>query len=180
MQTYIALLRGINVGGHHKVPMAALKKELARLGFEKIQTLLNSGNVIFETPATDEKELETKLAQHLEEVFGFPIPTLVRKAEDLQRLIMQDPFAGVELTDSTRLYVTFLREKPAQDLILPWTSEDGAFKILGIENHMISSVVDISIAKTPQAMGALESMFGKDITTRNWNTVNKIVTKATA
>jgi len=56
-EKYVAFLRGINVGGHHKVPMADLRKELEKLGFENVMTLLNSGNIIFEVISDYEENL---------------------------------------------------------------------------------------------------------------------------
>jgi len=78
-EKYVAFLRGINVGGHHKVPMADLRKELEKLGFENVETLLNSANIIFEAISDYEENLEKKISAHLEKSFGFPIPTIVRK-----------------------------------------------------------------------------------------------------
>jgi len=77
---YVAFLRGINVSGHHKVPMAELRKELTKLGFTNVITLLNSGNVIFESSSDDAELLEKTIAEHLEKVFGFQIPVLIRNA----------------------------------------------------------------------------------------------------
>ena len=79
-EKYVAFLRGINVGGHHKVPMADLRKELEKLGFENVETLLNSGNIIFEAISNNEGNLEKKISAHLEKSFGFPIPTVIRKS----------------------------------------------------------------------------------------------------
>ena len=70
--TYIAFLRGINVGGHHKVPMAELKVEFTKLGYSNIITLLNSGNVIFNSDSANRQEIESRLTSQLETKFGFP------------------------------------------------------------------------------------------------------------
>jgi uncharacterized protein (DUF1697 family) len=175
---YVAFLRGINVGGHHKVPMAELRKELQALKFQKVITLLNSGNIIFEADPADPGKLEQKISQHLEKVFGFPVPTIVRKAELIDALLDQDPFKDIEVTKDIRLYISFLREDVQTDMPFPWTSEDGAFKILEKTNRYILSVLDLSISKTPKAMEVLEKAFRKEnITTRNWNTIIRIAKK---
>lgn len=170
----IAFLRGINVGGRHKVPMAELKSTLAAMGFSDIQTLLNSGNVVFSTERTDIPALEKKIAQTLEETFGFPIPVLVRTMEDVQALITRDPFKNIEVHQDTRLYVTFFRDDVEDKLILPWTSPDGSLEILSANNKMLLSVLDISKGKTTDAMRLLERHYTTDLTTRNWNTVIKL------
>src|SRR5690606_41284548 len=81
-QTYVTLLRGINVGGHHKVPMAILRKEMEALGFSKVITLLNSGNVIFEVNDSPITRMEEVVAKHLKQVFGFVIPVWIIKGSD--------------------------------------------------------------------------------------------------
>lgn len=171
---YIAFLRGINVGGHHKVPMADLKNEMKKLGFENIVTLLNSGNIIFEAISNDIEALENTISKHLEKAFGFPIPTILRTSEVIFGLIHSNPFKYIVLTKEIRLYVSFLRNASKTDLELPWTSSDKSFQILSESNKTILSVLDLSINNTPKSMQALENSFGKDITTRNWNTIKRI------
>jgi uncharacterized protein (DUF1697 family) len=171
---YVAFLRGINVGGHHKVPMADLRQELETLGIENITTILNSGNVIFDAMNADAEKLEKTIAGHLEKTFNFPVPTILRKWESIQALLNHKPFKDIKTTKDTRLYVSFLRANAESDLILPWASADSSFKIIGSIDKTIFSVLDLSVSKTPKAMEALENFFGKDITTRNWNTIEKL------
>lgn len=174
---YVAFLRGINVGGHHKVPMAELRKEMEKLNFEKVVTLLNSGNIIFDAISDNLKGLEKMLSEHLEKTFGFPIPTILRKAELIYELLDKDPFKDIIPTKDIRLYVSFLQEDREADLQLPWTSDDNSFKIIAKYDKTIVSVLDVSACKTPKAMGVLEKNYGKGITTRNWNTIKRIEKK---
>lgn len=180
MQTYIALLRGINVGGHHKVPMADLRKLMGKLGFSNVTTLLASGNVIFDGEKEKPQALEAKLEPALEKHFGFPIPVMVRTREEMHKLYASDPYRDVEVTKDIRLYTVFLKEKPKDPPVIPWESEDGSFRINAIQGREVISVLDLSKTKTVKAMEALGKMFGKNITTRNWNTVQKIVITANA
>ncbi len=171
----IALLRGINVGGHKKVPMADLKKMMTDLGFENIKTLLNSGNVVFSTSEKNIKILENRIAEALEETFDFPVPVLVRKATDFQKLIKNNPFGNIEIHKDIRLYVTFLKS-PAKNthFEIPWLSEDRSYQIIDFSGSEIISVLDVSEKKTTDAMKILEDNFGKELTTRNWNTLIKL------
>ncbi|MGC9354122.1 MAG: DUF1697 domain-containing protein [Mariniphaga sp.] len=178
-QTYVAFLRGINVGGHHKVPMATLRTEMERMGFKKIKTILNSGNIIFTGTPKEESGLEVDIALHLEKVFGFSIPVRVRNAGEILALTAANPFRGIEVTRALRLYISFLKKVPENKLTLPWISEDKSFRILEIRGKEICSVLDVSVAKTPKAMEVLEQFFGGDITTRNWNTLTRIAGKLT-
>jgi len=109
-ERYVAFLRGINVGGHHKVPMSDLKKELEKLDFKNIITLLNSGNILFDAISNDIKKLEKTITIHLEKSFGFPIPTIIRKSEMITELFHSKPFKTVKVTKDIRLYVSFLKE----------------------------------------------------------------------
>lgn len=176
-EKYIAFLRGINVGGHHKVPMADLRKELQQLDFDNIITVLNSGNIVFEAMIGHLEELEQRISEHLEGHFGFPIPTIVRKATTIQALFDKQPFANIEVTKEIRLYVSLLKTDKAVELELPWISDDTSFRILEKKGKNVLSVLDLSISKTPKAMKVLEQTYGKDITTRNWKTIERIVKK---
>lgn len=171
---YIAFLRGINVSGHHKVPMAELQKELTKLGYTNVITLLNSGNVIFESKLENEKLLEQSIADHLEKVFGFQIPVLIRKADDILNLINNNPFQNIKVTKDIRLYISFLKEKTTPDITIPWSTEDDSFQILEIRDRAVVSVLNLEISQSIKAMEILERSFGKNITTRNWNTIIRI------
>lgn len=171
----IALLRGINVGGHHKVPMAELRKEMENLGFSNVVTLLNTGNIIFEAQET--ADFEAKIEAHLQKVFGFPIPVLLRSFEEISAVAESNPFKGVEVTESIRLYVSFLKNEPKNKLSLPYHSKDESFRIIEIRGKTIFSVLDLSKGKTVKGMDDLEKNFGKEITTRNWNTIIKLTQK---
>ena len=99
MARYIALLRGINVGGNNKVPMAELRHCFEELGFSSVSTYINSGNVMFETtetePATLKRQIETELAK----TFGFQIATTVISATELQKYLANAPsWWGVDTT----------------------------------------------------------------------------------
>ncbi|MGB7392865.1 MAG: DUF1697 domain-containing protein [Pricia sp.] len=177
MKKYVGFLRGINVGGHHKVPMAELRSELEKMDFKNVATILNSGNILFE--ATGNK-LEEKISKRLETVFGFPVPTLVRNFETIAGISDNNPFAPIEVSKDIRFYVSFLKNDTNPELALPWKSGDGSYEIIEKRNSTVFSVLDLSVSKTPKAMEALEKLYGKDITTRNWNTIARILKKAKA
>lgn len=169
---YVALLRGINVGGAKKVGMTDLVDVLEKNGFEKVKTLLNSGNVVFDCGETSVAEITKKLSEILAKKFGFEIPVIIRTMKEIERLIAEDPFKSVKITPDTRLYVTFLGNKMEH----PKPSIDSEFfKILRVSESEICSVIVISDNKnTTDLMGSIEKTYGKNVTTRNWNTVVKI------
>lgn len=171
--THIAFLRGINVGGYRKVPMAYLQKEFEKLGFRKVRTILNSGNIIFDSkpPFT---ALENDLENHFQKELGFAIPVLVRRKINILDILKSAPFRDIELNSQKRLYVSFLKEEFPANIELPKIFENGSFMITGIAEKTVYSVLDLSSSKTPKAMDALEQLFGKHLTTRNWNTIERI------
>jgi len=175
---YIAFLRGINVGGHGLMKMADLKKAFEKLGFENVRTLLASGNVVFECEQTDKKALTEELESGLKKAFKKDINVILRSLDDLKKLQSSEPFKGIQVTPSIRLYVTFLSEKAGpRTMTVPQTALQKEFRILHATSLEVFSVLDLSKGKgTPEAMSILEKEFGSNVTTRNWNTVLKVLT----
>jgi uncharacterized protein (DUF1697 family) len=174
---YVCFIRGINTGGSHKIAMQDISREMGKAGFENIITILNSGNVIFSPPAENEADLENRISDALGNFSGFPVPVLVRRADEITEIIRADPFSGVENNSKLQFYVTFLKNAPGRKTELPWSSDGGYFRIIDIRGKTVFSQVDLTAGNTPQAMNSLEIMFGKDITTRNWNTLKKIAAR---
>ncbi len=172
---YIAFLRGINVGGKRQVKMEDLKKDFESLGFTGVQTLLNSGNVIFSSTETNSTVLTQKIEEKLAKTFGWEIGVILRTSDQIQDLINSDPFKDISITPETRLYVTFLSEKPRSNLKIPHDPPDKSFRIIHLTDSEVCSVVLLSTDKnTTDLMKFLEKEFGKKVTTRNWNTIIKI------
>lgn len=173
--TLTGFLRGINVGGHHKVPMAELRNKLTEIGCENVRTLLNSGNIVFETKQTNIPDLESRIETHLSQSFNFPITLILRTKNEIADLVHKKPFETVNIHKDIRLYVSFLKNEPKIEMTLPYFSKDNTYQIISISNRIICSVLDLSTTKTPKGMDELQKIFGKNITTRNWNTILKII-----
>lgn len=171
--TWVILLRGINVGGV-KVPMADLKKMLEGLGMRQVKTLLASGNVIVDADLSDAAEVKRIVEEALATTFGRPISVIVRPFAGIQQMVAADPFAGIAVTKDTRLYVSFLGAAAKAGIPVPHTTENGSFAILAREGDALFSVLDLAEIGTVDAMAIIEKAWGKDVTTRNWNTVEKI------
>lgn len=172
---YIAFLRGINLGSTHKVPMGELRKCFEALGFTDVKTLLNSGNVLFSSDETDEVSFGKKIQDNLAKTFGFSVDTLIRTQKDIQEMVEKNPFKNITVTPETRLYVTFLFDTPKSTLKIPYESPEKNFKILEVSNNAVFSVLQLSEKyNTTDAMNIIGKEFGKNVTTRNWNTVVKM------
>lgn len=170
---YVAFLRGINVGGNMKVSMSELKKALTDAGFKDVKTLLNSGNVVFEAEGNGD-HMSEKIASIIKKAFGLTIHVIVRTQREIEALVVSEPFKHIKITPQIRLYATFMTKKSSSSLQIPYESEDTSFRILEITKNTIISALDISKRKgTTDVMKILEKEFGKQITTRNWNTVVK-------
>ncbi len=169
---YVAFLRGINSGKNPTVKMEVLRKTFEDLGFENVRTILASGNVLFES-STYENTLEQKIEEVLPLAIGFQSEVIVRTIDDLHKLVLLNPFKATEITTHIRPYVTFIKGKPNKNFRFP--SGGKGYTILGIFNGAVCSVADLSDAKTPSLMQLLDKEFGKGITTRSWNTVERIL-----
>jgi uncharacterized protein (DUF1697 family) len=177
MQTrrYVALLRGINVGGNKKVQMAELRALLERLGYANVKTLLNSGNAAWDADGDDIQAMRTAIEADIQATFGFSVSVIVLPRQQVENLVKREPFADVgEITDDMRLYVTFLPAPVPTSLSIPWHADTGDFTILSVSNSEVCSVLTLGNSRSVDAMTMLEKEFGKTVTTRNWNTVVKL------
>ena len=173
---YIALLRGINVGGHKQVKMEELKKTLESLGFQNVKTMLNSGNVIFEIDEINSSLLKNKIEAGLKSDFGHEIAVLLRTHDELRALQKADPFKDIKGTPEARLYVTFFSEKPVTHLKLHFETPEKDFKVVRVSDREICTVLTLSKKRgTTDSMDILEKTYGKKVTTRNWNTVIRLL-----
>ena len=175
MARYISILRGINVGGNRKILMADLKNLYEKLGFQNVQTYIQSGNVIFDS---DQKEsntdLEQKIQQTISETFGFDVPVIVRTAEEMAESIANNPFWKGKGAYIDRLHLTFLKEMPTPEKlekIKTMAFPPDKYEIIGKEIFIFCSAGYSDSKLTNQFF---ESKLGTTATTRNWKTVIKL------
>ena len=176
MAEYAVFVRGINVGGRKAVPMAALKKSLELLKLKNVRTLLASGNAVFEAPRSATAPLEKKISDTLKKTFKMEIGVLVRTLEELHDLEETEPFKGIRVTPDVGRYVTLLSQEPDKALRVPFSTPGGELRILRVTGREVFSVVMRSAGgRTVEFMQILEKKYGKQITTRNWNTIEKVL-----
>jgi uncharacterized protein (DUF1697 family) len=172
---YVALLRGIGPSNPN-MRNEKLRGLFEKLGYENVQTVISTGNVLFESPSRAMKAHEATIEEGIHEQLGFTSTTIIRSHHQISRLVGADNlFGGFEDTPTTRLNVTFLKEKPRTTLRLPYRAEKRGYTVVGIHGREVLSVVDLTGATTPDLMAWLEKQFGKAITTRTWKTVGKIL-----
>ncbi len=175
MQTYIAILRGINVSGQKKILMADLKKLLEELGFKQVTTYIQSGNVVFKTSkkATDAalaKSIEDKIA----EKYHFQVPVLVRTEQEWNQCIQQNPFLKNASIDIEKLHVTFLDELPESSKIEALKAFEYTRDEFIINGKEIYLHCPINYGETKLSNQFFENKLKVRATTRNWKTVNKL------
>ena len=175
--TWIALLRGINVGGH-TVTMARLRQLFAELGLANVRTYIQSGNVFFDGGAEDRSVLRPQIEAHLQTALGYAVPVCLRTAEELERVLALDPFHGVEVTPHVRLSVTFLAEPAAVDLSVPYRTPQGDFELVGKTDAELFVVWHLMKGRPGNGFVLLEKSVPVPTTTRFWHTTAKILEAA--
>ena len=174
MTTYIALLRGINLGSRNKIRMADLRELVEELGHEQVKTHILSGNVLFESRRSNARRLERDLEKAIEKRFGFDVAVLVRSAEELEKVVAKNPLKQAT-AEGARLFVLFLDRNPAKDRldeIDPNAFEPEEF---AIGDRVIYAWFRQGLQGSKLAGALSDKRLGVTITNRNWNTVTKLV-----
>ena len=147
------------------------------LGFGNVRTVISSGNVLFDADSTAIRAMERTVEDALPRQLGFNSTTIIRSKRQLEALVDQDPFEGVEHSRKTNLNVTFLKRPPRTQLKFPYRPKGRSYRILGLYARDVCSIIDLTSDKTPDLMVWLEKEFGKEITTRTYLTVQRILKK---
>jgi uncharacterized protein (DUF1697 family) len=171
---YIAILRGINVGGNRKVPMAELKAACQKTGFQNVRTYIQSGNVFFDVEEQGISGLEVKIKEIIAKTFGFDVPVIVRTTEEWSESIANNPFWKGKDLDIDRLHLTFLKDFPVPEKlekISTFAFPSDKFEIIGKDVFIFCSAGYSDSKLTNQFF---ESKLGVQATTRNWKTVIKL------
>ncbi|KOX06342.1 hypothetical protein ADK65_00720 [Streptomyces sp. NRRL B-1140] len=174
--TYAALLRGINVGGSRKVPMADLRTLLTDLGHDDVRTHLQSGQAVFSSGHGDEESLAAEIAQALDKRFGFGVDVIVRDHAYLEAIAGACPFPAADL-EPKQLHVTYFSAPVTpdrfaeidQDAYLP-----EEFR-LGDRALYLYAPNGLGRSKLAEHLSRPRITKGVIATTRNWNTVVKLV-----
>ncbi len=168
MPRYAAFLRGV-MPMNCKMP--ALKAAFEAAGFGDVKTVLGSGNVVFDARSTSEQALQQRAEAAMQEHLGQAFLTIVRPIAQLRTLLASDPYQRFKVDPKAKRIVTFLRGRPQAKIALP-VEMHGA-RILAMQDGEIFSAY-LPTPKGPVFMTLIEKTFGKDLTTRTWETVAKV------
>jgi uncharacterized protein (DUF1697 family) len=169
---YALLLRGINVGRAHRIPMADLRELLTAEGHGGVATLLQSGNVVLDTdlPAED---LASSVERALQQRFGFAVPTVVRTRDELLAVVAKDPL-GTVATDPARYVVSFSAADVGPDVVARLAAVDAQDDVFAVDGRELYLWCPHGQLQSPLA-AALAKLTGAPTgTVRNWNTVLKL------
>ncbi len=167
---YVALMRGIGPGNPN-MHGSKLVGVLEDLRLTNVKSVISSGNVIFESDTSDISQLETTIQAAWPEKLGFTSTTIVRSQPQLEALVARDPFHGAEHSRESYLLVTFFKNPP-RDLS---NLKGNYYDDLGA--NALCSIIDTTASKTPDFMAKLERQFTKDITSRTYLTLHRILAK---
>jgi uncharacterized protein (DUF1697 family) len=177
---YLSLLRGINIGGHKKIRMSDLKALYESLGFGQVTTYIQSGNVLFSTDTNEsEAELACRIGNAIKERFGFEVPVVIRTKEEMQQIVMQNPFAAEEEIAPDKLVVMYLGSIPdAATLTKVQTKidDDSRYAFIG---HTLYFFYPDGYGQTKWHSNFFEKQLRTTVTARNWTTTCKLAAIAT-
>ena len=172
MTVYVAMLRGVNVGGN-SLKMDWLRAACEDLGWQNVRTYVQSGNIVFSSRASAAK-LAPTLKQTIDAQTRLPVTVVLRTAADLQRIVADNPFLKQKDIDVTKLHVTFLGKapvKPALDKLDALAGTRDQYRLNGSELYLNCPV---NYGETKLSNGAIEKVLGAGATTRNWKTVTTL------
>jgi uncharacterized protein (DUF1697 family) len=179
MQTYISMLRGINVSGQKPIRMADLKEVYESLRFTHVTTYIQSGNVVFQSKSPDPVTLALTIETAIKTEFGFDVAVILRRMDEIRKVVEKRPSIGAGKADEGRVYVTFLKSIPSplavKGIASPASTKGDAFAIKG---NVIYLSCPNGYGKTVFSNTFFEKKLKVTATTRNWKTVQALLALA--
>jgi uncharacterized protein (DUF1697 family) len=174
MTTHIAVVRGINVGGHKQVAMAHLRDLLTQLGFADPRSLLQSGNLVFRGSKRTSAQLERLLEAEAEKRLGLETHFFVRTAEEWKQVVARNPFTAEAKRDPGHLLVMFLKQAPEVKNVEALQAAIVGREIVRADGAQLYVVYPDGVGRSRLTHSLIEKKLGTRGTGRNWNTVLKL------
>ena len=175
MKTYIALLRGINVGGHRKIKMVDLKEMLRTMGLQDVVTYIQSGNVVFKSSITKTSELEEKIKDSIAKTFNFEVPVLIKTHEELKSIFDKNPFTETSDIENKRIYFSLLQETPMPEFKAAFQKEKFQGELFVIAEDCVYLNYALGAGKAKLSNNLIERKLKVSATARNYNTMVKLL-----
>ena len=173
MTKYVAFLRGVNILGHNILKMEELRQQITSLGFKKVSTYKQSGNIIFTTPKNPNL-ISKKIQKKLYTLLEVDVKVFLRTVSEVEDIVKYNPFK-VAKSHTNKFYVTFLPDKLSGKPRIPIKSANGDVEIISIRNREIFSLAFKKKGRFGYPTGFIEKKFYILVTTRNWATIKGIV-----
>lgn len=175
MQTFISLLRGINVSGQKSIKMDALRTLYENLGFTNVTSYLQSGNVVFKANNAETGKLEQAISKQIKTDFGFDVPVMVLTQSCLQKVVENNPFLNNPDFDHAFLHVTFLASNPDNYDVKAIESKTQNEETIRFFEHAVYLYCPNGYGKTKLTNNFLEAKLKVVATTRNWKTTKELL-----
>lgn len=170
---FVGLLRGINVGGHNKIPMSDLRSLCEEIGWHDVQSYIQSGNLVFSADDTA-KRLETQLEESINRHFGLQIPVLVRGADDWFGYVKSNPFPKASLNEPNLVMLALSKRSPNPDAAVRLLERASAGERLTQVGDALWTHFGEGSAKSKLTPALMDRLVGSPVTMRNWRTVLKL------
>ncbi len=174
MSAFVALIRGINVGGHKMIAMADLRDLLTQLGFTDARSLLQSGNLVFEAKGRTSAQLESLLEKETEKRLGLETTFFVRTPAEWKTVIAQNPFRKEAERDPGHLLVLFLKDAPDETRVEALRAAIVGREVVQTKGKHAYVVYPDGQGRSRLTNTLIEKKLGTRATGRNWNTVLKL------
>lgn len=178
MPVLIAMLRGVNLGGHNKIKMDDLRALCESLKFEDPRTYVQSGNIIFRTKEKNSPALVTKIQNAIERKFGFRPAVILRTTDELRSAIAATPFTASRELEPSKILVTFLSDAPGSDATATLVGLKDYPEEIHLKGRELHIYFPNGAGKSKLPWSQVERLLKTTGTARNWNSVTKMLSMA--
>jgi uncharacterized protein (DUF1697 family) len=180
MKVIVSLLRGVNLGGHHKIKMEELRALYATLGLRNVQSYVQSGNLVFRTDERNLSPLAKRIEQAIEKKYGFHADVILRTTADLRDVIARNPFAKRREIEPSKLLVTFLTQLPPKELCAQILAVKPDLEEIHLDGRELYVYFPGGLGRSKLFSTLFGKVLKKEGTGRNWNTVTQLLKMAEA
>jgi uncharacterized protein (DUF1697 family) len=174
MPIYIAMLRGINIGPHKRMKMEKLRASCETLGFQKVKTLIQSGNIVFQAAKTSPAALSKKVEERIVKDFGFSADAITRTRDEMEQVVKRNPLLRERGADAAKLHVVFLAQPPTPDALKKLESLTLAPDKVRVAGNEIYFYFPNGVSGSSLWKHSLDHILGQTGTMSNWNTVTAL------
>jgi uncharacterized protein (DUF1697 family) len=175
MPAYIAMLRGVNVTGHNSLKMERLRGLCNRLGFQKVETYVQSGNIVFQAKIGNPAVLSKRIGRSILDSFGLETPVVVRTLTEMENVVGSNPFLKEKNVDSSKLHVTFLSEAAQKSSLKRLEDLEKGQDRFYPASREIYLYCPGGYGRTKLSNNAIEKVLSVTATTRNWRTTSTLL-----